>query len=201
VIAAAAAGKNPLTIWTSVRDPATEVAGASMIGRRISDAATRSARNVRAGGPGFAIGLLIGPLVGLLVASAACGGNDRASPDASIPPNPDAAQVACPSSGPVSFKTDVAPLIGHCSSGDGCHGVIGRLMTWPYQALVNVVAADCTDQRVIVKPGDPSASYLVDKLLGVDLCSGARMPLRGTPLSDASMATIEAWICQGAANN
>ena len=30
---------------------------------------------------------------------------------------------------------------------------------------------------------------------------GDRMPLRGTPLSDASMATIEAWICQGAANN
>jgi hypothetical protein len=54
---------------------------------------------------------------------------------------------------------------------------------------------------VIVKPGDPSASYLVDKLLGVDLCSGARMPPQGTPLSDASMATIAAWICQGAANN
>lgn len=70
-----------------------------------------------------------------------------------------------------------------------------------YQAMINVVAADCSDQRVIVKPGDPSASYLVDKLRGVDLCSGARMPPQGAPLSDADMARIEAWICQGAANN
>lgn len=160
-------------------------------GRRSTDAATPPARGVRGG-------------VGLAIALAACGGTDRASVDASVPPadavQVDAVQIACPSSGPVSFKTDVAPLIGHCTTGDGCHGV-GRLMTWPYQALVNAVAADCGDQRVIVKPGDPSASYLVDKLLGVDLCSGARMPLLGTPLSDADMAKIEAWICQGAANN
>jgi hypothetical protein len=27
------------------------------------------------------------------------------------------------------------------------------------------------------------------------------MPLLGTPLSDADMAKIEAWICQGAADN
>lgn len=100
----------------------------------------------------------------------------------------------------MSYQTDITPLIGHCSTGDGCHGV-GRLLTWPYQALVNVVAADCPDKRVIVKPGDPSSSYLVEKLLGAGMCSGARMPLRGTPLSDADMATIEAWICQGAANN
>lgn len=161
-------------------------------GRRITDVAAslswRGARGMR------------GWRSGLLIALAACGSSDRASTDASVPPAMDAALIACPSSGPVSFKTDVAPLIGHCTNGDGCHGV-GRLMTWPYQALVNVVAADCSDQRVIVKPGDPSASYLINKLLGVDLCSGARMPPQGTPLSDANLATIEAWICQGAANN
>ena len=133
-------------------------------------------------------------------ALAACGGSDRPLTDASAPP--DVAHIDCPSTSPVSFQTDITPLIGHCTTGDGCHGVItSRLPTWPYQALVNVTAADCADQRVIVKPGDPSASYLVDKLLGVSMCTGARMPLRGTPLSDASMATIEAWICQGAANN
>jgi hypothetical protein len=133
----------------------------------------------------------------LLLAVAACGGSDRPAADASVPPA-DAPQIACPSSAAVSFKNDVAPLIGHCS-GDGCHG-LGRLLTWPYQALVNM-PADCGDGRVIVKPGDPGASYLVDKLLGAAMCKGDRMPLRGTPLSDASMATIEAWICQGAANN
>lgn len=162
-------------------------------GRQITDVAAAQAlgvlwaREVRGRGLGFVIAL------------AACGGSDRAATDASIPPA-DAVHIACPSSGPVSFKTDVVPLIGHCSTGDGCHGV-GRLLTWPYQALVNVVAADCSDQRVFVKPGDPSASYLVGKLLGVGLCGGARMPLQGAPLSDADMAKIEAWICQGAANN
>ncbi|HEX7941708.1 MAG TPA: hypothetical protein VF488_07865 [Gemmatimonadaceae bacterium] len=165
-----------------------------MTTQRITDAATCPARGVRGWGPGF------------LIALAACGVNDRAPSDhgpaldaSSVPPT-DAMQVSCPSRGPVSFKTDVVPLIGHCTTGDGCHGV-GSVMTWPYQALVNVVVADCSDQRVIVKPGDPSASYLVNKLLGVNLCSGARMPLQGTPLSDADMAKIEAWICQGAANN
>jgi hypothetical protein len=133
-----------------------------------------------------------------LLALAACGGSDRSQSDASV--SPDAAQIACPSSGPVSFNIDVTPVIGHCSTGDGCHGA-GRLLTWPYQALVNVVAADCADHRVIVKPGDPSSSYLIEKLLGVGMCSGERMPLKGTPLSDADMATLEAWICQGAANN
>jgi hypothetical protein len=191
VIDAAAAGKNPLTIWTSVRDPATE-GGASMTGgRRITDGARCRGRDAR------------GRTLGLVIALAACGGSDRASgppADATQVPPADAVQIACPSSGPVSFKTDVAPLIGHCTTGDGCHG-IGRLMTWPYQALINVAAADCPDQRVRVKPGDPTASYLVDKLLGVNLCSGTRMPPQGTPLSDADMALIEAWICQGAANN
>jgi hypothetical protein len=137
-------------------------------------------------------------MLALILVPAACGGgSDRALTDASTA---DAVQITCPQSAPISFKTDVVPLIGHCSLGDGCHGV-GRLMTWPYQALVNVPAADCTDQRVIVKPGDPSASYLVEKLLGVGMCAGLRMPLRGTPLSETDMATIEAWICQGAPNN
>src|SRR5947209_8653435 len=104
----------------------------------------------------------------LALTLAACGGSDRPATDASVPPV-DAPQIACSSSSPVSFKTDVAPLIGHCS-GEGCHG-LGRLQTWPYQALVNVVAA-CSDGRVIVKPGDPGNSYLVQKLLGAGMCTG-----------------------------
>ena len=136
-------------------------------------------------------------LLALALALAACGGSDRAAVDASVPPV-DAPQIACLSSATVSFKTDVAPLIGHCS-GEACHG-LGRFLTWPYQALVNM-PADCNDGRVIVKPGDPGGSYLVEKLLGTAMCRGERMPLRGTPLPDASMATIEAWICQGAPNN
>ena len=135
----------------------------------------------------------------VLIVTVACGGS--APPD-----NPDAAggsdaslMITCNASPVMSFRTDVAPLISHCS-GDGCHGAL-QLPSWPYQALINVTAIDCTDGRVIVKPGDPSHSYLVQKLVGVGMCNGERMPKLGTPLPDASMKKIEDWICQGAPNN
>lgn len=122
----------------------------------------------------------------------ACGA-DRGSPDASI-------QTACQTAGAVvSFKSDVVPLIGHCS-GELCHGSLAPL-TWPRAQLVNVPATDCPDDRVIVKPGDPANSYLIDKLTGVNMCSGVRMPKLRLPLSEADVAKIAAWICQGALDN
>jgi hypothetical protein len=50
-----------------------------------------------------------------------------------------------------------------------------------------------------VQPGDPSGSYLIQKLLGRDLCSGSQMPKAGVTLPSADMAMLSAWICQGAA--
>ena len=140
-----------------------------------------------------------------LVVTVACGGNDRSPPDVPDASGSDGSgsdasiMINCNTTPTMSFRTDIVPLIGHCS-GEACHG-LGTLMTWPYQALINVAAADCTDGRVIVKPGDPANSYLVQKLAGVQMCSGVRMPRLGTPLSDASMQKIEDWICQGAPNN
>jgi hypothetical protein len=136
----------------------------------------------------------------VLVIAVACGGSDRSPPDS--PPDAsrsDASIMITCGTTPMSFRTDIAPLVGHCG-GEGCHGGI-QLLTWPYQALINVPAADCSDGRMIVKPGDPANSYLVQKLAGVQMCSGVRMPRLGTPLSDASMQKIEDWICQGAPNN
>ena len=137
----------------------------------------------------------------LLVVAVACGGSDRPPPDTpdAGPGSDGSIMITCNASPVVSFRTDVVPLISHCS-GDSCHGAL-QLPSWPYQALINVPATDCTDGRVIVKPGDPSHSYLVQKLAGVQMCSGERMPRLGTPLSDASMKKIEDWICQGAPNN
>jgi hypothetical protein len=138
---------------------------------------------------------------------ASCGGSSsRPVTDAGDVDGPGAGidgsvQVACDNPTPVSFHTDVAPLINHCGA-EGCHGgLIGQPLTWPYAQLVNVATNECTDARVIVKPGDPANSYLIQKLVGVNMCKGVRMPKLGGPLSDASVKKIEDWICQGAANN
>jgi len=100
----------------------------------------------------------------------------------------------------VSFQRDVVPLVNHCGT-ELCHGLISGGPTWPYSALVNVVASECTDQRLIVKPGDPAGSYLIQKLLGTPLCSGVRMPKLAVPFTEAAMQKLEDWIRQGAANN
>jgi cytochrome c553 len=36
---------------------------------------------------------------------------------------------------------------------------------------------------------------------GLNMCNGARMPKLRAPLSDADIAKLEAWICQGALDN
>jgi hypothetical protein len=70
-----------------------------------------------------------------------------------------------------------------------------------YAFTVDVLASQCSDGTLRVAPGDPEHSYLLDKILGVDLCQGDSMPKNGAPLSAASVATISNWICQGAEDN
>jgi len=52
-----------------------------------------------------------------------------------------------------------------------------------------------------VVPGDPTNSYLVQKLMGAAAITGARMPLGGPYLDDATTAQVAAWIAAGAQNN
>ena len=65
---------------------------------------------------------------------------------------------------------------------------------------VNVPASECRDGRMRVAPGKPEQSYLLDKVLNVDICSGTKMPKLGS-LPDKEMETITNWICAGAPNN
>lgn len=53
----------------------------------------------------------------------------------------------------------------------------------------------------LVTPGNEDESYLMNKLLDVDICSGTQMPKQGEPLSTAEIAVIRSWICSGAAND
>jgi hypothetical protein len=107
-------------------------------------------------------------------------------------------------SGSQAFAQVEALLNGRCSL---CHN--GAEATLPasqdlrtgmsYDELVGVVAEECTDGRLRVAPGMPSASYIVDKLKGTNLCGGSvRMPFGGTPLSDSEIAMVESWIMAGA---
>ena len=65
-----------------------------------------------------------------------------------------------------------------------------------YGALVGVASSEQPGQ-LRVKPGDPAASYLVQKLEG-KASVGARMPLGQPPLPDATIAMIREWIANGA---
>jgi hypothetical protein len=71
------------------------------------------------------------------------------------------------------------------------------------QAYGNLVgaASDCPDGRPRVTAGLPDSSYLINKLTGVDMCRGGRMPLRSGALSTAQIDLVRSWICAGAPNN
>ncbi len=65
-----------------------------------------------------------------------------------------------------------------------------------YAMLVGVASAEAPSlQRV--KAGDPDNSYLIQKLEGT-AAVGGRMPLGGTPLTQADIAMIRQWIADGA---
>jgi hypothetical protein len=107
----------------------------------------------------------------------------------------------------VSFASDVQPIWNANCVDAGCHtGARPKenLTLDPGSAfadLVGVATDQCNAQRTLVVPGDVSASYLMNKLLGTDLCSGSQMPKAGQSLTSAELATINTWICQGAPNN
>jgi uncharacterized protein (TIGR03118 family) len=66
--------------------------------------------------------------------------------------------------------------------------------------LVNVASHE-KPALLRVKPGDPANSYLIHKLEGAASISGARMPLGGPFLDQATIDMIKSWIASGAPNN
>jgi hypothetical protein len=69
-----------------------------------------------------------------------------------------------------------------------------------YSNLVNVPSG-CSDGRLRVAPGSPATSYLINKLTGVDMCSGTQMPAKGASIPQSQIDLIRTWICLGAPNN
>lgn len=113
---------------------------------------------------------------------------------------------------PVSLSADVQPIFTESCVHNACHGGNNPQENLRLEAgsswanLVDVPAVQCADGRARVAPGNPDTSYLMHKLLGVQICSGEQMPPSGGPIGDGELPPgeldlIAAWICQGALDN
>jgi hypothetical protein len=89
-----------------------------------------------------------------------------------------------------------------------CHNAQGALFAanlnltgaGAYAQLVNVASRN-KPNAIRVIPGNPDASYLVQKIEGTPGIVGQRMPMNGPFLTPGQIAIIRRWIQEGAQNN
>jgi hypothetical protein len=86
-----------------------------------------------------------------------------------------------------------------CHGGGVPKGGLSLTAAAAYGELVTAASETCTNETRVV-PGDVGKSYLVNKLTGIGMCAGSRMPKSG-PLPDAEIDLFRRWICDGAPNN
>jgi hypothetical protein len=103
--------------------------------------------------------------------------------------------------GTARLSADVQPIFDARCTGS-CHG--GRspsagLSLEPGVSRANLVgvASRCRG-RLLVAPGDASASHLYDRVTDTGPCGGGRMPPSGPALSNAQLEAVRIWICRGA---
>ncbi len=131
----------------------------------------------------------------LSIILSACGGGG--SDDTAAPP------VNPPPTGFNSVFSEIqSNVFSPTCAVSGCHQ--GANAPWGLQldstnsyGLLVGVASGGFPATMRVAPGDPDNSYIIHKLEGT-AAVGARMPLNGTPLSTADIATIRQWIMDGA---
>ncbi|HJZ78119.1 MAG TPA: hypothetical protein VKE51_40610 [Vicinamibacterales bacterium] len=138
-----------------------------------------------------------GIAVSALLFAAACGSDS----------SPSAPSGTTPPSGP-TFSVQVQQQIltpacvpCHTDEGRTPSGGLNLKTGTSYSQLVNVASTGKAG-AVRVIPGNPSGSYLIQKLEGAADIVGLRMPRNGPPyLTDAQVALIRQWIQNGAPNN
>ncbi|AKF09581.1 hypothetical protein [Sandaracinus amylolyticus] len=92
-----------------------------------------------------------------------------------------------------------ADVLAENCAGSGCHGAsspalgLDVVSAGARDRLVNVAATGCAD-RILVVPGDPDASYLLEKMESSTPECGGRMPLLRGSLSDEQLAAVRTWI-------
>ncbi|RMF84185.1 MAG: hypothetical protein D6744_03545 [Planctomycetota bacterium] len=105
--------------------------------------------------------------------------------------------------GKVSFAAQVQPIL--TASCAGCHqpGGFADLAGSDLDLRTGVAYDELLSgdaEHTLVMPGDPSASFLFEKISSDNPSEGSRMPLNGS-LSDTDIETIRAWIAEGASDN
>lgn len=137
------------------------------------------------------------PAFGNLFAQAAAGGAGQ-----------DTGPASGAGGGTISFSEEVLPILAdRCAY---CHEPGGR-------AYKSGIALDLSDEKAYVSlldghsgeddglsfvvPGDPDASYLLEKISQDTPAHGKRMPLKDDPLSDDEIELIRQWIAAGAKND
>lgn len=144
----------------------------------------------------------------------ACGGSGGGT---TAPAQPTPAPTTCPitvAKTSPSFAADIVPAIqSSCgSSATSCHGGVAPTghvsysgtATQLHAALVNVTPASAPAGWVLVKPGDPSHSWIIEKVTKDQPGGGGhgtRMPQSNPNLCQPTLDTLSAWISAGAPNN
>lgn len=114
--------------------------------------------------------------------------------------------VPAPTPAPATYEMVATRVLSNCTT-RSCHGEAGRrgnLVLTPeraYEELVDrpaVQAAAASRGKKRVVPGDPDASFLLQKLAEPAADEGARMPLGNPPLSPEDLDLIRRWIAAGA---
>lgn len=103
---------------------------------------------------------------------------------------------------PRTLAADVQPLLDASCGGPGCHGSsepqVGLDLSSVGRSASLLVGTPAAEVRLLrVKPGDPSTSYLLRKLLATPDVVGAQMPL-GSALDDPTLHVFSDWIATGA---
>jgi len=93
------------------------------------------------------------------------------------------------------------PICSGCHTGVGATlpGVQNLTAGHTYASIVDVASIESGLKRV--NPSDPDNSYLVQKIEGAAGIAGVRMPAGGSPLTQAQIDEVRAWIAAGALNN
>ncbi|MEZ4438889.1 MAG: hypothetical protein R3B72_07360 [Polyangiaceae bacterium] len=101
------------------------------------------------------------------------------------------------------YETTIGPFFQTSCDGTGCHqgpqAVLGMdLAADPHGAIVDVVSFTCgSKMRMLVEPGHPERSHVMNKLMGTNMCGGQAMP-PDDPRPADELRRVSDWICAGA---
>jgi mono/diheme cytochrome c family protein len=149
---------------------------------------------------GRAVRLTVGGLaLSALTFAVACGSDSSNS----APSAPSTTPPAGPSFSVQIQQQILTPACVPCHTDEGRtpSGGLNMKSGTAYSQLVSV-ASSGKPGAIRVIPGNPSGSYMIQKLEGAADIVGLRMPRNGPPfLTDAQVALIRQWIQNGAPNN